>query len=283
MASTLETEISTVRSARERELAELGPWFHNLHLPDGTQTAPGHRLGDFPAVKWRDFKDLIPQDLSGRTALDVGCNAGFYSFELAKRGADVVAIDTEERYLNQARWAARQYRLKGSVRFERKQVYDLARDERRFDIIFFLGVFYHLRYPLLALDLLARRVKRTLVFQSLTMPSDGEVDGRADHDFEDREAFLHPAWPKMAFVEECFAGDPTNWWIPNHAGIEAMLRSSGLRIRERASRDVYICEPGGPPRTAAPEFIAEQLGSATGAPLHNAERDRQSTTNHTDR
>lgn len=264
MADTLETEIMAARSQAEQELAELGPWFHNLHLPDGTQTAPDHRLGDFPAVKWREIEGLLPLDLSGCTALDVGCNAGYYSFELARRGADVLGIDVELRYLRQARWAARQFGLEKSVRFEQMQVYDLGRSDETFDLIFFLGVFYHLRYPLLALDMLAQKVRQTMVFQSLTIPGEGDVDGRADFDFADREGFLDPGWPKMAFVEECFAGDPTNWWVPNHAGVEAMLRSAGMRVTAHPSHDVYVCEPGGPPKTAAQALITEQLRAVTG-------------------
>ncbi len=264
MANTLETEFSTVRSATERELAALGPWFHNLHLPDGTQTAPDHRLGDFPAVKWREIEKFLPEDLTGMTALDVGCNAGFYTFELAKRGADVLGIDIDERYLSQAEWAAHRYDLKGSVAFKQMQVYDLARLRDRFDFVFFVGVFYHLRYPLLALDILSLKMKTTMIFQSLTIPGDGTIDGRADYDYEDRDGFLDPAWPKMAFVEEFFAGDPTNWWVPNHAGIEAMLRSAGLRVTERPSHDMYLCERDTTPQTAARQFIADQLRAATG-------------------
>lgn len=261
MAETLETVFSSVTSATERQLAGLGPWFHNLHLPDGTETAPHHRLGDFPACKWREVEDHLPKDLSGWTALDVGCNAGFYAFELAKRGAEVLGIDVEERYLNQARWAAQHLELDDSVEFEQMQVYDLARSERNFDLVLFLGVFYHLRYPLLALDILSRKVKRAMVFQSLTIPGKGQVDSRADYDFEDRKAFLNPGWPKMAFVEEQFAGDPTNWWVPNHAGIESMLRSAGMRITVHASHDMYLCERDDSPPTAAREFVSEQLNA----------------------
>src|SRR3712207_5340586 len=87
------------------EVERLGPWFHNLHLPDGTQTAPDHWLGDFPSFKWQQLAPHLPQDLTGWSCLDIGCNAGFYTFELAKRGATVLGIDVDERYLRQARWA----------------------------------------------------------------------------------------------------------------------------------------------------------------------------------
>src|ERR687890_350007 len=91
-------------------IAELGPWFHNLHLPDGTQTMPDHFIGgDFPSFKWREIAPFVPRRLAGWRVLDVGCNAGFYTFELARRGASVVGIDVDPRYLAQARWAAGEF------------------------------------------------------------------------------------------------------------------------------------------------------------------------------
>ncbi len=66
-------------------IEELKPWFHNLHLPDGQETAPDHPLGDFPAFKWKQIAPHLPRDLAGWQVIDIGCNAGFYSFELARR------------------------------------------------------------------------------------------------------------------------------------------------------------------------------------------------------
>src|ERR1051325_3447877 len=102
-------------SAAKKTIQTLQPWFHTLHLPDGTQTAPDHRLGDFPRYKWQQIAGHLPEHLNGWRALDIGCNAGFYSFELARMGADVLGIDVDKHYLRQARWAARQFELKGSV------------------------------------------------------------------------------------------------------------------------------------------------------------------------
>src|ERR1700709_1192549 len=109
---TTEAELTPDADTQRREIDALAPWFHNLHLPGGLQTAPDHFLGgDFPRFKWLQVADWLPQDLSGWKVLDVGCNAGFYSFELARRGAEVTSLDIDARYLRQARGAARQYGL----------------------------------------------------------------------------------------------------------------------------------------------------------------------------
>src|SRR5256885_1371364 len=92
--------------AIRRRTIELGDWFQNLNLK-GVQTAPNHFLGDYPTVKWKKFAHAIPKDLRGKTVLDIGCNAGFYSIEMKRRGADrVVGIDHDPAYLAQARFAA---------------------------------------------------------------------------------------------------------------------------------------------------------------------------------
>jgi len=222
---------------------ELGPWFHNLHLPGGAQTAPDHPLGDFPAFKWRQIAPHLPADLSGARALDIGCNAGFYSFELAARGASVLAVDIDDHYLRQARWAAEQLDPHGRVEFRRATVYALAETGERFDVVLFLGVLYHLRHPLLALDIVAERVRGRLVLQTLTMPGDAPVQLPEDVPIEGREALAAPGWPRAAFIERHLAGDPTNWWAPDDACVQAMLRSAGMRVLATPAHEIYVCEP----------------------------------------
>lgn len=231
-------------AAMQREAEALGPWFHNLHLPGGLQTAPQHFIGgDFPRFKWLQIAPHVPRDLKGWRVLDIGCNAGFYSFELASRGASVLALDHDPRYLQQAQWACRQYGLQDRVEFRQMGVYDVAQLEESFDLVWFMGVLYHLRHPLLALDLLARKTRRLMVFQTLTMPGEAVYTDTTDHDIKDRQPLLDPGWPKMAFIEHRFAGDPTNWWVPNHAACEAMLRSSGLQVISRPAEEIYLCQP----------------------------------------
>jgi tRNA (mo5U34)-methyltransferase len=232
------------RAGHDPEIEALGPWFHNLHLPDGRQTAPDHPLGDFPAYKWAAIAPHIPEDLDGWTALDVGSNAGFYSFELARRGAHVTGLEPDERYLVQARWAAGVFGL--DVEFRQGDVYDLLHAIEMWDLVLFMGVLYHLRHPLLGLDAVARTVRRLLVLQTLTMPGDERVEPQDDVSIDDREQLLQPGWPKMAFVERKLAGDKTNWWAPNAACVEAMVRSSGLEVDEHPAHEIWLCRPTTP-------------------------------------
>jgi tRNA (mo5U34)-methyltransferase len=230
-------------AAHDPEIEALGPWFHNLHLPDGRQTAPDHPLGDFPRFKWQELAPHLPADLTGWTALDVGCNAGYYSFELAQRGARVTGVDVDERYLRQARWVADQLELRDRVEFRQSTVYELAQVEERWDLVLFMGVLYHLRHPLLGLDIVGRLVRRLLVLQTLTMPGDERVEQPEDLPLGQRSRLLAPGWPKAAFVEHSLAGDATNWWAPNAAGVEAMARSAGLEPVSHPAHEIWICRP----------------------------------------
>lgn len=223
-----------------KRIQALGNWFHNLDL-GGVQTAPDHFLGDYPAVKWKSFAHVIPEDLSGKSVLDIGCNAGFYAMEMKRRGAArVLGIDSDEEYLAQARFAADVNGL--DVEYRRMNVYDTPSLGERFDLVIFMGVFYHLRHPLLALDLLYDHVAGDLLlFQSMLRGSSALPVIKDDYLFWETEQFEQEAYPKMLFVEKYYSGDWTNWWIPNRACVEAMLRSSGFEILQHPEEEVYLC------------------------------------------
>jgi tRNA (mo5U34)-methyltransferase len=164
-----------------RRVTALGPWFHNLDL-DGVATAPSHFLGDYPRVKWRHFSDVVPTSLKGKTVLDIGCNAGFYAMEMKRRGADrVLGLDTRDEYLAQARFAAEVNGL--DVEFRNLSVYDVGMLHESFDLVIFMGVLYHLRHPLLALDLIYEHAAADLMlFQSMQRGS--ERAGKFDQDYD---------------------------------------------------------------------------------------------------
>src|SRR3954470_16648613 len=223
-----------------QQIEALGPWFHNIDL-GGIRTAPDHFLGDYPHMKWKKFADAIPPDLTGKSILDIGCNGGFYSLEMKRRGAArVLGIDFDDVYLAQARFAAR---VSGAeIEFRRLSVYEVGALGERFDIVIFMGVLYHLRHPLLALDLIHEHVANDLlVFQSMQRGSEEVEVLKPNYDFWTIEQFDRPGFPRLHFIEHKYADDPTNWWVPNRACVEAMLRSAGFAAIEHPEQEVYIC------------------------------------------
>jgi len=240
-SSAAETDLG--RATLMREIAELGDWFHNIDLL-GVPTAPHHFLGDFPNVKWKHIESAISKDLTGATVLDIGCNGGFYSIQMKRRGADrVLGIDVDDRYLNQARFAARTLGLE--IEFERRSVYEVASLPDRFDFVIFMGVLYHLRYPLFALDNVIKKIAPggSMLFQTMLRGSDEVLLWEKNYHFWNKEIFEAPEFPRMYFVENCYANDYTNWWIPNRACAEAMLRSSGLDILYHPESETWLCSP----------------------------------------
>src|SRR3954468_20801902 len=227
----------------------LRSWFHNIDLA-GVQTAPDHFLGHSPRLHWQAFAHTLPTSLHGLTVLDVGCNAGYFAIEMKRRGAArVVGIDSDPRYLAQARLAADVAGV--DIELRQTSVYEVATLGERFDLVLFLGVLYHLRHPLLALDLLREHVVGDLLlFQTMLRGSPDVAALAADYPFSETAVFERPEFPSMFFIEHKYAGDPSNWWIPNRAGAEAMLRSSGFQVLDHPVAEVFLCR-------AVPVVVAE--------------------------
>ena len=231
----------------QARIAALAPWFHNIDL-GGIRTAPEHFLGNYPADKFARFASILPHDLTGKSVLDIGCNAGFYSVEMKRRGAArVVGIDSDDRYLAQARLATQALGFT-DVEFRNLSVYDVAALGERFDLVIFMGVLYHLRHPLLALDLIREHVAGDMMlFQTLQQGSPQVDEVPEDHPFYDPGTFRPPAYfdspgyPKLHFIERKFSGDWTNWWAPNAAASQAMLRAAGFTVQQSEETDVYLC------------------------------------------
>lgn len=234
--------ISRIRDPElQRRVDALSPWFHNINL-DGVWTAPDHFLGDYPGSKFERFAPHLPKSLEGKSVLDIGCNAGFYSIEMKRRGADhVVAIDSDDRYLAQAKLASEVLGFT-DIELRNLDVYDVGALGETFDLVIFMGVLYHLRHPLLALDLIREHVAGDmLLFQSMQRGSKNVLQLDEDYDFKETDLFFESSYPKLHFIERGYAGDWTNWWVPNRACSEAMLRAAGFTIEERIEEEVYLC------------------------------------------
>lgn len=235
-------------AALEAAVRALDPWFHDLDLGNGLRTkreACADEPVDHPRPTWGLVRPLLPADLSGLDVLDVGCNAGFYSFELKRLGARrVLGVDAQRREIAQARLAAEALGL--DVSFARRSVYDLSiADEGRFDVVLALGLLYHCRHPLLALERLAEVTRGTLLVESAVAPPEWA---------RPPEAHLIgglPRRPVPAFFLENDADSKEavfNWFLPTAACLASLLRAVGFDgVREAPAgegRALLVAERG---------------------------------------
>jgi tRNA (mo5U34)-methyltransferase len=150
----------------QQRINELGPWFHNFEIAQDVWTSPDSPFPgpDYPARRWEHVEPLF-RDLSGKACLDVGCSSGFFSLKAKELGAaSVLGVDSGEqiRAIEQARFASEALGL--PVTFDTVSAYDLARVGGQFDVVFFLGVFYHLRHPLVALEAIRSICTGSMIF-----------------------------------------------------------------------------------------------------------------------
>jgi tRNA (mo5U34)-methyltransferase len=198
-------------------------WYHRIEVAPGFIT-PG--VNDSQMVL--EVLDL-PADLSGLRVLDIGTRDGFFAFECERRGAEVVAVDympPEETGFLVAR------ELIGSkVEFTQCNVYDVS-EERfgTFDLVLFLGVLYHLRDPMLALDRIwdvarGRVIVETQMIDDALLMESGEFKRMEDISPELLGIPLMQFYPDAALNN-----DPTCVWAPNEACLGAMLTEAGFEV-----------------------------------------------------
>ena len=229
--SGIELAPAQLESLRQKVAATK--WWHTIDLGNGIVT-PG--IDPSPA-RLRELQ--FPDDLSGLTVLDVGAWDGFFSFEAERRGAGRV-LATDSFCWGQGGWGTKAgfelaRRALGS-RVEDLDIDPLDLSPARigtFDLVLFLGVLYHMRHPLLALERVFSVTRRQLILQT-------QVDLAAI----DR--------PALAFYQGSdLNNDPTNWFGPNPPAVLAMLHTAGFSDVKIVSRwsagDVALADMNGPP------------------------------------
>lgn len=217
----------------EQQLRHVAPikgnWFHSFEVLPGLWTA-GHKSPEIMANELSAWR--FPDDLSGKTMLDIGCADGGFSLAGLQRGAkSVLAIDeqvtTGMRLFN----AVRPY---PEIEFRQIGLFsDAFMALPKFDFILFAGVLYHVHDMLEALKRVRAKAGGTVLLETIYDQRLGD-------------------WPPSAvfYEKDELNSDPTNWWAPNFACLEAMLRVAGFDFErtmpataEAAGRAAYLLTP----------------------------------------
>jgi len=201
-----------------QRLLRLG-WWHSFELPDGTLI---QGVSDLAALKKRMAQFPIPADLTGKRVLDIGAWDGWFSFEMERRGAEVVAIDR----IDNPRFREIRERLHSRVDYRQMEVYDVSPSTLGvFDIVLFLGVLYHLKHPLLALERVCSVTREMAAVESFVL---GEQHGLTP-DLEKSNLLRY-------FEDDDFGGQVDNWFAPTTAALLALCRTGGFARAEFLNR-----------------------------------------------
>jgi tRNA (mo5U34)-methyltransferase len=233
-----------IQNAVKPGLAETG-LYHSFRLPDG-RILRGSMDLDWQFERVASFG--LPEDLRGKTVLDIGPWDGFFTFEMERRGAAVTAIDYVD--LDTFRELHRAFRSK--ARYLRMDVYELDAERLgTFDIVLCLGALYHFKHPLAALEKICAITNEVCFVDTFVV------------DAEKRAPL-----PYMEFYErEELGGQFDNWCGPTVSAVEAMVRSAGFaRAELKRVAGSTACVAGwrkwpGEPSPAAPRIELARLHS----------------------
>lgn len=204
------------------QLINSKEWYHIIEVAPGVLT-PGR-------YDPRSVLDVMgfPKDFTGKTVLDVGTFDGFFAFEAVRRGAKrVLAMDRHP--ADHRGFAIARQLLGFNVEYLQGSVYDLSPDVHgTFDVVLFLGVLYHLRNPILAIDKIHRVCKEYMFLESHVLDNAFIHEGQQTPLQQLNPALVNS--PIMQFYPgDELNQDLSNWFAPNVTCVEAMLRTSGFR------------------------------------------------------
>lgn len=191
-------------------IASIKHWYHQIELAPNIIT-PGINVST-AALKKLDAMGL-PKDLSGLRVLDIGCRDGFFAFEMEKRGAEVIGVDYASPTLTGFQVAAQI--LDSKVNYIVDNIYNLnAEKYGLFDVVLLLGVLYHLRNPLLALDQVRKVIKPGgLLFVGSQLSDDKTI-----------RSLDVPVW--QFYPRNTLNNDETNKWAPNLSGLKFVIEDA---------------------------------------------------------
>ena len=204
MSEARDTRFIEESRRQAARLSRLG-WYHSIELPDGG-VIEGLQSLEQQRQRLRQFP--IPEDLTGKRVFDIGAWDGWFSFEMERRGAEVLAVDSAK---NTRLLEARQL-LGSRIDYQIADICRLtAKDVGTFDIVLFFGVLYHLKHPLLALENICALCRDMACIESFVTDADPR------------------ALPLMEFYETTeLRGQADNWIGPNLSCLLAFCRTAGF-------------------------------------------------------
>lgn len=218
--------MTATKAQLEERINQFPYWYHKIELPHGLVT-PG-----WAPLSPESYR--IPDRLDGKRVLDVGAWDGYWTFEALKRGANqVVAIDDFSDYMggleheHRKGWgnfdlcrSALGYSDQTCQRIE-TSLYDLpAQDLGTFDVIFFFGTLYHLRYPLMALDILSSLCTEAIYTETAILDDYSPYRGDKGYAGEMVMEF---------YPNNQYGNNESNWWCPTVHCLMAMVHAAGFK------------------------------------------------------
>ncbi len=195
------------------KVIDIGPWFHSIDVGENVRTReiaplPGPQPDDHPRERWADLIGAVPIDLSGKRILDIGCADGFFTLEFARRSAlEVVAIDSWRKHIDRLKWLREHFDLPNITpvvgNIEQMTVEGIG----KFDVVFMLGLLYHLEAPLKGLEAVSK-LSTVLYVESISI-----------FDEENSYLYLKPPQEGVHHISK---------WIPTTRCIRDMLKMVGF-------------------------------------------------------
>jgi tRNA (mo5U34)-methyltransferase len=250
-------------------LARLEPWFHCIDLGGGLKTKTASVMGEpieHPEPTWQIIRQCLP-DLSGKSVLDVGCNAGFYSVEAKRLGAKrVLGVDAQRKHIRQALFVRKALGL--DIEYRRMDVYELdPLVIGEFDVTLALGLVYHLKHLVLGLEKLYGITRELLIIETAIIPLE-QTPPPFVQALGQLKQTLHP----LACVENSAAGPEAvfNWFLPSPAALKILLENIGFDdvtiAHVTADRAVLVCRKGAPRSQNFTASLTVEEGTAQSRP-----------------